>query len=626
MSELLLPNQRSYTRMKYSLYIKWIFASILILVSTWDAHAQIEQDTTDQESLVVKFAERRIADVSGELPEQIYYGDVRLYKDSIFMFCDTARIIGKDLWAKGNVIIIQHDTVKVFADSLFFDGDTTLAYLYNDIVLENGDRKLYTDILIYNTETKTASYQDTAIMTQQNTSLQSVRGYYNVQAEQAFFYDDVYIEGEDMQMRADSMSYMTAEQRAIFMGPTRIKQTHRDIYCESGFYDMDDEMAVFEQNAQYIEPDSEAEAHRISYDKMKGEIKLEGNAYYRNKEDEGSGDVIIYNEIDEQAELIGNARFSNTKNEVEGERIFYDKKTEAFKVSGRSVISDAPYIIAAEDIDYDKATGTAMADGMVEWQDTSAGITIYSDHLRYKEATGSVIATNDSGKPLMRNISGTDTLYLASERLISYDEYITDTLGVVDTVKYLIADNEVQLLRGSIQGICDSLVYKSSDSLFVMMDDPVVWADSSQVIGDTIEVYLRNDDIDRMEVYPDAFMANSPDLIFFNQIAGRRFTSRFLDGELHTMDVIGNAQSLYYMTDDEEAYIGVNKTECSRIRFTFADKQIANIKSYKQPKSQLLPIKGTDHNELRLERFVWRYDERPISIDDLQTNLTIQKK
>lgn len=598
---------------------------MLICASGISLSAQVEQDTVAEESLVVKFAERRIADLSGDEPEQIYYGDVRLYKDSIFMFCDTARILGKDLWAKGNVVIIQHDTVKVFADSLFFDGDTTLAYLYNDIVLENGDRKLYTDILIYNTETKTASYQDTAIMTQQNTSLQSVRGYYNIRAEQAFFYDDVYIEGKDMQMRADSMSYLTGEQRAIFMGPTRIKQTQRDIYCESGFYDMDDELAVFEQRAQYLEPDSEANAHRISYDKKIGEIKLEGDAYYRNKEDEGEGDIIIYNEKVEQAELIGDARFNNKKNYVEGERIFYDKKTEAFKVSGRSVISDAPYIISAEDIDYDKATGTAYANNLVIWQDTSNNVTIYCDHLNYKEATGEVTATNDSGKPLMQNISEQDTLYLSGEKLLSYDEYVTDTLGVIDTIKYLIADNDVKLLRGNFQGICDSLVYQSQDSLFLLLDDPVVWADSSQIVGDTIELYLQNDEMDRMEVYPNAFLSNSPDLIYFNQISGRRFTSIFREGDLDYMDVIGNARSLYYMLDDEDAYIGVNKTECSRIRFRFKDKQIASIKSYVDPKSQILPMTGTDHNELKLEGFQWRYEERPQSLVDLQSNLTIKK-
>ena len=588
------------------------------------AYAQQEevQDTSKTDRLIVKFAETRITDLSGDEPEQIFYGDVKLYKDSLFMFCDTARVVGNNLWAKGNVIFIQNDTIRTFADSLYFHGDSSIAYLYHDVVLENGSKKLYSDILIYDTRTKVASYQDTAIMVQEKSSLQSVRGYYDVDNDQAFFYDEVYIEGEDMKMRADSMSFLTDEQRAIFMGPTRIQQTSRDIYCESGFYDMDDEVALFEKNAQFEEIDVEANAQSIKYTKSTGEIRLEGDAYYRNKEDIGTGDIIVYNEKTESAELVGNATFENANSKVIGQRIDYDKKTEAFKVKGQSVISDPPYIISAESVDYDKASNTAYADGDVIWQDTSAGISIFSDHLDYQEATGYVKATNDEGRPLMQNTSGGDTLYLSADILTSYSEYVTDTLGIIDTINFLIADDNVQIMRPSLQAVCDSLVYQDSDSLFLLLDDPVVWSDSSQITGDTIKIYLANDDLDKMEVYPKAFMANSADLIYYNQISGKRIITSFEDGKLTTMDVIGNARSLYYMLDDFKAYIGVNSTECSSIRFTFSENDIKSIKFFTSPRSQILPMRGTNHEDIKLDGFNWRFSERPMTLADLQSNLT----
>ena len=588
------------------------------------AYAQQEeaQDTSKTDRLIVKFAETRITDLSGDEAEQIFFGDVKLYKDSLFMFCDTARVIGNNLWAKGNVIFIQNDTIRTFADSLYFHGDSSIAYLYHDVVLENGSNKLYSDILIYDTRTKVASYKDTAIMVQEKSSLQSVRGYYDVDNDQAFFYDEVYIEGEDMKMRADSMSFLTDEQRAIFMGPTRIQQISRDIYCESGFYDMDDEVALFEENAQFEEIDVEASAQSIEYTKLTGEIRLEGDAYYRNKEDIGRGDIIVYNEMTESAELLGNATFENAKSKVKGQRIDYDKKTEAFKVKGQSVISDPPYIISAESVDYDKESNTAYAVGDVIWQDTSAGISIFSDHLDYQESTGYVKATNDEGRPLMQNVSGGDTLYISADILKSYSEYVTDTLGIVDTINYLIADDNVQIMRSSLQALCDSLVYQDSDSLFLLLDDPVVWSDSSQITGDTIKIYLANDDLDKMEVYPKAFMTNSADLIYYNQISGKRIITSFEDGKLKTMDVIGNARSLYYMLDEFKAYIGVNSTECSSIRFTFSENDIKSIKFFTSPRSQILPMRGTNHEDINLDGFNWRFSERPMTLADLQSSLT----
>ncbi len=588
------------------------------------AYAQQEeaQDTSKTDRLIVKFAETRITDLSREEPEQIFFGDVKLYKDSLFMFCDTARVIGNNLWAKGNVIFIQNDTIRTFADSLYFHGDSSIAYLYNDVVLENGSNKLYSDILIYDTRTKVASYKDTAIMVQEKSSLQSVRGYYDVDNDQAFFYDEVYIEGEDMKMRADSMSFLTDEKRAIFMGPTRIQQISRDIYCESGFSDMDDEVALFEQNAQFEEIDVEASAQSIEYTKLTGEIRLEGDAYYRNKEDIGRGDIIVYNETTESAELIGNATFENANSKVKGQRIDYDKTTEAFKVKGQSVISDPPYIISAQSVDYDKESNVAYAVGDVIWQDTSAGISIFSDYLDYQESTGYVKATNDEGRPLMQNVSGNDTLYISSDILKSYSEYMTDTLGIVDTINYLIADDNVQIMRSSLQAVCDSLVYQDSDSLFLLLDDPVVWSDSSQITGDTIKIYLANDDLDKMEVYPKAFMTNSADLTYYNQISGKRIITSFEDGKLKTMDVIGNARSLYYMLDEFKAYIGVNSTECSSIRFTFSENDIKNIKFFTSPRSQILPMRGTNHEDINLDGFNWRFSERPMTLADLQSSLT----
>ena len=53
----------------------------------------------------------------------------------------------------------------------------------------------------------------------------------------------------------------------------------------------------------------------------------------------------------------------------------------------------------------DKESNVAYAVGDVIWQDTSAGISIFSDHLDYQESTGYVKATNDEGRPLMQNVS-----------------------------------------------------------------------------------------------------------------------------------------------------------------------------------------------------------------------------
>jgi hypothetical protein len=88
------------------------------------------------------------------------------------------------------------------------------------------------------------------------------------------------------------------------------------------------------------------------------------------------------------------------------------------------------------------------------------------------------------------------------------------------------------------------------------------------------------------------------------------------------MDVIGNARSLYYMLDEFKAYIGVNSTECSSIRFTFSENDIKSIKFFTSPRSQILPMRGTNHEDINLDGFNWRFSERPMTLADLQSSLT----
>jgi hypothetical protein len=82
-----------------------------------------------------------------------------------------------------------------------------------------------------------------------------------------------------------------------------------------------------------------------------------------------------------------------------------------------------------------------------------------------------------------------------------------------------------------MQAVADSLVFAKSDSVFTMYKYPIVWSDSTQVSGDTIDLFLKDKKLDKMKVKSQANILNSPDLLFFNQIQGRIIESFFEQGE-----------------------------------------------------------------------------------------------
>jgi hypothetical protein len=83
------------------------------------------------------------------------------------------------------------------------------------------------------------------------------------------------------------------------------------------------------------------------------------------------------------------------------------------------------------------------------------------------------------------------------------------------------------------------------------------------------------------------------------------------------MWVTGNAESIYYTRDDDDAFIGVNQTICSRMYFTFTENQIDIIKYFGENSSAMTPMSQAPHSSMRLEGFTLRFVDRPKKLADL---------
>ena len=74
------------------------------------------------------------------------------------------------------------------------------------------------------------------------------------------------------------------------------------------------------------------------------------------------------------------------------------------------------------------------------------------------------------------------------------------------------------------------------------------------------------------------------------------------------MDVTGSSESVYYMKDEEKAYIGVNETKCTNMRFIFEDGDIVKTEYYTEPVSKMTPMGMANHSAIQLEGFNWKIE------------------
>ena len=68
---------------------------------------------------------------------------------------------------------------------------------------------------------------------------------------------------------------------------------------------------------------------------------------------------------------------------------------------------------------------------------------------------------------------------------------------------------------------------------------PVIWSEENQLTSDSMAVFTKNRQTDRLELYNSAFIVSQVDTIRFNQIKGRSLTGYFKNNELYKIDIKG---------------------------------------------------------------------------------------
>lgn len=586
---------------------------LFLLLPAASLSAQIGQPSDSSNQVRILNADLMEQVQQGEEQRQSLQGEVVLRQDSIFLYCDTATIRNKTyVKAYGNVIIQQGDSLSVFADTVFFDGEKKLADLTGrEVILINQQQQLFTRGMTYDLNTKIANYTSGGLLDNGRSQLSSKQGYYYARDSLAFFRDSVVVVDSLFSLRTDSLRFKTTTEVAYFLGPTRIDQEETDIYCENGFYDIPNQQALFSQNAQYQKGEQRASADSMYYDGTKKEILLSGNVVVREPGKLAIADRIRYLEDQEKYYLYGHAYLLNDGQEVRSDTVVFDARNEIYTTSGRSTLSDSSQILQADFLDYDGATGRGLATGQVYWQDTTEQISILCERAIYDKACDYLLAVGE--RPLFISGVQDDSLYMSADTL--------EALGACDSTdsagRRILAYRDVRIYKTDLQAKADSLTYSESDSLFTLYpitQKPLIWADTSQMKGDTIRIQMANDQIDRIFLIQNAWLTNSPDLQYFNQIKGRNITARFRDNELHTVWVEGNAEALYYVQDENKAYIGPNQVSSGSMKLSFANNQVTDIRLYQSPSGDLKPFTPT---AVSLEGFKWDVTCRPAGLEDL---------
>ena len=246
---------------------------------------------------------------------QILIGNVAFRHDSVYMYCDSACFYEKtnSLEAFDNVKMVQGDTLFLYGDYLFYDGNTQIAQVRYNVRMENKNTTLLTDSLNYDRIYNLGYYFDGGTLMDEENVLTSEWGEYSPATKISVFNYDVKLVNPKFTLTSDTLRYNTATKIANILGPSDIVSDANHIYSELGFY-----------NTQI------------------GQAELLDRSVLTNEGKRLTGDSLFYDRVKGYGEAFDNVIMTDTvnKNMLTGDYCYYNELTKYAFATKKAVVVD----------------------------------------------------------------------------------------------------------------------------------------------------------------------------------------------------------------------------------------------------------------------------------------------
>ena len=232
---------------------------------------------------------------------QVLNGDVCFRHDSSYMYCDSAYFFEQtnSLEAFSNVRMEQGDTLFVYGNYLFYDGNTQIAYLRENVRMENGQVTLFTDSLNYDRLYNLGYYFDGGTLTDEENVLTSEWGEYSPATKLAVFNHEVKLVNPKFVLTSDTLKYSTESKIATILGPSDIVSDKNHIYSERGEYNTVSEQAELLDRSILTNEGRKLTGDSLFYDRKLGYGEAFDNVQMNDTVNKNmlTGNYCFYNEL-----------------------------------------------------------------------------------------------------------------------------------------------------------------------------------------------------------------------------------------------------------------------------------------------------------------------------------------
>ncbi|MDG1573223.1 OstA-like protein [Robiginitalea sp. M366] len=403
---------------------------------------------------------------------------------------------------------------------------------------------------------------------------------YDGNSKQAKAFEKVRLTNRSSVLTTDTLLFDRESQEAFYEHHGKIVDSVNTLTSRVGRYYLGPKKYQFQDSVRIQNPDYVLESTRLDY------YTVSKNAY-----------------------MYGPSRVTGEDYMMYCERGFYDTRAEQGYGIRNTEIHYNNRIIEGDSVYFDKATAFASATNNIVVTDTLNNGVIRAHYAEVHREKDSVFATR---RAVSISLVEQDSLYMHGDTLM--------VTGKPDA-RILRAYHNAKFYKTDLSGKCDSIHFSQATGITQLLKRPILWNLENQMTGDTIYLLsdMETDKLDSLKVLGNAFIISEDTvgLRGYNQAKGKDLFGKFRENELKTVDLIANTEVLYYMYDDDQQLVGIDKTVCSKIRLELDQSEIQEITFFTNPDGTLYPEEDLPEGQQKLEGFIWRGPERIRSREDL---------
>lgn len=400
-----------------------------------------------------------------------------------------------------------------------------------------------------------------------------------------------------------------------------------------------------------IDPDSKLYTDILHFDRIRQQ------AYYNQKGKvvrDTSGTITStrgrYYMTSKKYQFVDNVKLVNPEYIIDTEQLdFYTESGFAFLYGPTTITSEASVIYCERGYyNTNNDIGYFVKKSKINYNDRIVeGDSLYFDRNKsFASATNNITVTDTLNNSIIKGhyaeiFREKDSVFI-TKRALAITEQENDSIFMHSDTLMVTgpADNRIirgyynaKMFKSNLSGKADSIhmnqksgltqlinFYDLDSDVFTKKKHPILWHFESQITGDSIHLISnsKNETLDSLKVFNNAFVINKDSLgEGYNQISGKRLNGLFVDNALETIDVIKNAETIYYLRNSEDELIGIDKSKSGAIKIWISENEIDELRKLNQIGGMTYPEEDFPEKERKLKGFIWRNDERPKSIEDL---------